>query len=222
MTYYHKQIKKIKNLGPIDCIKFKYQNKFVTFRLVDDSNETIKRLTNWRKNNRFMFGTNFEMSENRTRNWIRKNLEENSDWILFMINIDEKQYGNIGTDLYEEKNNSAILDNIMKDPSLNYSGLMTMVEKIYLRWMFDGLKLSKISGDLFSDNYKMMNLHYKCGWKIIDSIPLKKIYTEDGWRWGKMELKSEEEYGERYFWHLEITKEQLLEKFGDIEYEILY
>jgi len=221
MTYYHKQIKKIKNMGTVDCIRFKYQNKLVTLRLVDNSNETINLLTKWRKSNQFMFGTNFEMSEKRTQGWIKKNLEENSDWILFMINIDGIKYGNIGTDLYQEEENSAILDNIMKESSINYPGLMTMVEKIYLRWMFDFLKLSKISGDLFSDNYKMMNLHYKCGWKIIDSIPLKRVYNDDGWKWEEMELKSEEEYGERYFFHLEITKDKLLEKFGNIEYEIL-
>ena len=141
MTYYHKQIKKIKNMGTVDCIRFKYQNKLVTLRLVDDSNETINLLTKWRKSNQFMFGTNFEMSEKRTQGWIKKNLEENSDWILFMINIDGIKYGNIGTDLYQEEENSAILDNIMKDSSINYPGLMTMVEKIYLRWMFDFLKL---------------------------------------------------------------------------------
>ena len=222
MTHYYQQIKKIKEFDSVDYIKFKYQNKFVTFRLVDTSEETIRNLTNWRKNNRFMFGTNFEMSEKRTLDWIKNNLKERKDWILFIINIDGKQYGNMGTDLYDEKNNSAILDNIMKEPSFNYPGLMTIVEKVYLKWMFDVLKLSKISGDLFTDNYKMMNLHYKCGWKITNSIPLKKIYTEDGWKWEEMKLQSEEDYGERYFWHLEITKEKLMEKMGDIEYEILY
>lgn len=218
---YYKKIKKIKERGSIDYIKIKYGKKNVVLRLVDDSDETVHLLTEWRKVNRNMFGTNFEMSEERTKKWIQKNLNENPEWILFLIYVDNKKYGNMGTDLYDKTTNSAVLDNIMKDLKQNYPGLMTMVEKTYLRWMFDELKLSKITGDLFSDNYKMMNLHYKCGWTISDVVPLKRVYTEDGWIWGKMELKSEEEYGERYFWHLEITKEKLMKKFGNIEYEVL-
>ena len=92
MTHYYQQIKKIKEFGSVDYIKFKYQNKFVTFRLVDTSEETIRHLTNWRKNNRFMFGTNFEMSEKRTLDWIKNNLKERKDWILFIINIIIKFY----------------------------------------------------------------------------------------------------------------------------------
>ena len=221
MALYHEQIKKIKANGPIEFIKINYDGKKITLKLVDDSDETVHLLTKWRKINRYMFGTNFEMSEERTKKWIQKNLRENPEWILFMIYVDGEKYGNMGSDLYDKKTNSAILDNIMKDPNQNYPGVMTVVEKTYLRWMFDGLKLSKITGDLFSDNYKMMNLHYKCGWTIVDAVPLKRVFENGGWRWEKKELKSESEYGERYFFHLEITKERLMEKFGEIKYEIM-
>ena len=37
----------------------------------------------------------------------------------------------------------------MKDPLCNLPGAMTIVEKVYLKWMFDDLKLSKITGFLF-------------------------------------------------------------------------
>ena len=56
-------------------------------------------------------------------------------------------------------------------------------EKVYLKWMFDELKLSKIRGFLFSDNEKMMKIHTKCGWKLIEVAPIEQVKTEEGTKW---------------------------------------
>ncbi len=84
---------------------------------------------------------------------------------------------------FDEKNNSSQLDNMMKDPTFKIPGIMTIVEKVYLKWMFDCFELSKIVGYLFSDNERMMNIHKKCGWVLIDTVPLKKVFHEEGIRW---------------------------------------
>lgn len=221
MTYYHDQIRKIKNKGSVDFIKIFDAGNVITLRLVDESDETVYLLTEWRKKYRNMFGTNFKMSKEKTKQWIKKDNLDNPDQILFMIYLEDKKIGNIGTNLYDEKTNSAELYNIMKDPNLNYPGLITTIEKVYLKWMFDGLKLSKICGRLFSDNYKMMNVHLRCGWVIAGVIPLKRKFNENGWIWDKMELKSEDEWAERYNNAIELTRESLMKNFGDIKYEIL-
>jgi len=221
MTYYHDKIRKIKNKGSVDFIKIFDGGNIITLRLVDESDETVHLLTEWRKKYRNMFGTDFKMSEERTRRWIRKDNLDNPDQILFMIYLEDKKIGNIGTNLYDEKTNSAELYNIMKDPNLNYPGLITTIEKVYLKWMFDGLKLSKIRGRLFSENYKMMNVHIRCGWVIANVIPLKRKFTEDGLIWDEIELKSEDEWAERYNNAIELTRENLIKNFGDIKYEII-
>ncbi len=220
MVTYHEQIQKIKEKGNVDKIKINYLGNLISLKVVDESEDTIKLLTELRKKYRNMFATNFQMNEERTKKWVRNKLHEN-DSILFIIYANREKIGNIGTDLYDEKTNSAELDNMMKVPSCNIRGIMTVVEKVYLKWMFDYLKLSKIRGQLFSDNYKMMNAHIKCGWKTIRVLPLKKTITDDGWVWEEKKLESNDITVERCFNAIELTKEDLMQKFGDINYEIL-
>lgn len=218
MALYHEQIQKIKERGNTNIVKISYDVNQITLKLVEESEHTIKLLTDLRKKYCNMFATNFKMSEERTKKWIHNKLL-NNDSILFIVYANGKKIGNIGTDLYDEESNSAELDNMMKDPSCKINGIMTVVEKVYLKWMFDYFKLSKIRGRLFSDNYKMMNAHIKCGWKIIRVIPLKKTTTDDGWIWKEKKLESDDILGERCFNIIELTKENLIENFGDINYK---
>ena len=222
MAFYHSQLNKIKDNDVKDYIKIKYNEKSIILKLVDESNETIHLLTEWRKLYRHMFASNFQMNEKRTKEWINQKRSKDDQSILFMIYVDGEKVGNIGTDLFNENNNSVELDNMMKDPNCLERGLMTTVEKVYLKWMFDYLKVSKICGRLFADNFRMLNAHLKCGWKIIDVCPLQKEVNDDGWTWKETKLKSNEDIGERYFHVIELTKENLMEKFGDVEYEVLF
>jgi len=222
MSIYHSQISKIKERNSVDYIKIKHNEKSIILKLVDDSEETIHLLTEWRKLYRHMFASNFRMDEERTKKWINQKRSTSDQSILFMIYLDGKKVGNIGTDMFNENENSVELDNMMKDPNCQESGLMTIVEKVYLKWMFDNLKLSKICGRLFTDNFRMLNAHLACGWKIIDVSPLKKELTDEGWIWKETKLQSEDEFGERYFHVIELTREDLMKKFGGIEYEILF
>ncbi len=222
MSFYNSQISKIKESNSGDYIKIKHNNKSIILKLVDESEETIHLLTEWRKLYRHMFASNFKMDEERTKKWVNQKRSTSDQSILFMIYLDGKKVGNIGTDLFNEKENSVELDNMMKDIHCQERGLMTVVEKVYLKWMFDNLKLSKICGRLFTDNFKMLNTHLACGWKIIDVYPLKKELTDDGWIWKETKLQSEENFGERYFHVIELTREDLMKKFGDIEYEVVF
>ena len=148
MSYYEK-LKEIKNFGSVDFMKIKYQGKNVILRLVDESDETVILLTKWREMYRNNFGTDFSISEKKTREWRRKGVLENPDKIVFVIYVENRKVGIISTAEYDEKTNSAILDTMMKDPTYKLPGLMTIIEKVYLKWMFDGLNLSKITGFLF-------------------------------------------------------------------------
>lgn len=169
-----------------------------------------------------MFASNFTISEELNKKWISQKRSISDQTILFIIYLDGVKVGNIGTNLFNEKENFAELDNMMKDPNCEEKGLMTIVEKVYLKWMFDYLKLSKIRGRLFTDNFKMLNVHLECGWRIVDVLPLRREYTNDGWIWKETKLESENAFGERYFHLIELTKEKLMKNFGDINYEIMF
>ena len=220
MSYYEK-LKEIKNFGSVDFMRIKYQGKNVILRLVDESDETVILLTKWREMYRNNFGTDFSISEKKTREWLRKGVLENPDKIVFVIYVENRKIGIISTAEYDEKTNSAILDTMMKDPTYKLPGLMTTIEKVYLKWMFDELNLSKITGFLFSDNKKMMNIHQKCGWAIIDIVPIQKISTDEGTKWEKISSKLDNMKAERYFNLIELTRENLMKHFDNIEYQIL-
>ena len=94
---------------------------------------------------------------------------------------------------------------------------MTIIEKVYLKWMFDYFQLSKITGYLFSDNEKMMIIHKRCGWKLLDKVSIKKTYNEKGSIW---EIDySNQKNSERFFNIIELTKKDLMENFNDIKYK---
>ena len=221
MTYFHERLEEIKKHGSVDFLKIKFGLGEIILKLVDTSDETVSLLYNLRKKYRKMFATDFEMTEDKTRNWIKNLILENSGRILFMIYFDNKKIGCIGNGGYDEKNNSSRLDNMMKDPLCNLPGAMTIVEKVYLKWMFDDLKLSKITGFLFSDNSRMLNIHKKCGWITVDVVPIKKIFTEEETRWEEITTKPNNENVERYFNKIELTRENIMKNFDDIKYRLL-
>ena len=221
MTYFYDRLEEIKKHGSIDFLKIKFGLGEIILKLVDTSDETVSLLYNLRKKYRKMFATDFEMTEDKTRNWIKNLILGNSGRILFMIYFDNKKIGCIGNGGYDEKNNSSRLDNMMTDPLCNLPGAMTIVEKVYLKWMFDDLKLSKITGFLFSDNSRMINIHKKCGWITVDVVPIKKIFTEEETRWEEITTKSNNENVERYFNKIELTRENIMKNFDDIKYRLL-
>jgi len=107
MSYYEK-LKAIKDFGSVDFLKIKHRGKNVILRLVDESDETVTLLTKWREMYRNNFGTDFSISEQKTREWIRKGVLENPDKIVFVIYVENRKVGIISTAEYDEKTNSAI------------------------------------------------------------------------------------------------------------------
>ena len=180
-----------------------------------------KQILLQRKLYRNNFGSDFDIDENKTKKWIKNEVLLNADKIVFMIYANKQKIGIISTSDFDKQTNSAILDTLMKYPEFELTGLMTTIEKIYLKWMFDELKLSKIRGFLFSDNEKMMKIHTKCGWKLIEIAPIEQVKTEEGTKWKIITSKKSERQIERYYNLIELTRNDLMKNFNDIEYRIL-
>jgi len=206
MSFYHKQIKKLKTQKSQDIIKSTFNNKKVVLRLVDDSDETIHLLLKWRKKFWNWFDTKFEGSNEETKKWINKKILPNKERILFLIIYDGTKIGHIGLDCYNKKNNSIHITDVLRGERGFAPGLMVHVIKIYNKWIFKNLKISKIKLRVFSDAFRAINCYERCGMITTNSIPHKRIFTKDGWKWVKMKLKSDNVYAERYFNIMEISK----------------
>ena len=194
-----------------DVISFQKDNKKISLRLVDDSDETVRLLLEWRMKYWDYFDTKFEGNYERTRKWIKEDLIKNPNRILFLIFSDNTKIGHIGIDHYDDSKNLAQIQNVLLGtknglpPNTMEDVLISMFE-----WMFDELGLSKIQLNVFSDNFKAINLYEKCQMVTINSIPLKRNYTDDGWKWEELKERKKEEYPERWFNLMEISKEFFL------------
>jgi hypothetical protein len=207
LTDYNNKIKKIKKSNSKSFIKFDYQKNQIELKLVDTSNETVLLITNWRKKYRMMFLTDFTITEQHTKEWI-KNIICNDNRILFMIYLNGEKVGTIGTASYESEQNCAQLDNLMKNPTCSIPWLIPIVEIAYLKWMFEYFDLSMIKGILFLDNFPSLNLHLNCGFKIVKKIPVEKIILKSSSVW--KEIKNKNVKPKRYLNEINIVKKDLL------------
>ena len=222
MAHFHDKLKQIKNLSDIDLVEFNIGDSVATFRVVDDSTETVKLLSKWRDTHSNAFFDKFKVTEERTKMWIHRQILDLPDRVLFMIILNGQKVAHMGIDSYDEHDNSAKLSNILRGVREDYPGLMLKGEIALSKLMFEHLKLSKVKVSMWSDNYKSVNLHAsKLGCNAVDNRPFKRVFTDDGWRWEKTNLNSESEYGERYELLMEITPEQFYalhkNKLQDIE-----
>jgi len=198
MSKYNKKIAELKNSKNKDVIKLEYLGKPTFLRIVDDSDETIQLLTKWRNDNWDGYPTKFEPTFESTQVYLKKIIKDENQ-ILFLIIHDDKKIGHIGIAYFDESDDCIWLENIVKGDSNMAPGIMEYVENLFLKWIFDEFNNSKIKGYIFSDNYKTIRLHEKCGWLTLKSIPLKREFSKEGWKWIPTKLSSNEEYGERYF-----------------------
>ena len=196
------------NPGPVNNIRTVAAQRII--------NAMISRVLCFKTGSGFFFSI-FEITLEKTKKWIQNDILNDPTRIQFMIFLDDKKIGNIGHGVHPKNNDLVVFTSMIKSPNLTFPGLMTVIEKVYLRWIFEKLMSQKIFGELFSDNTSMMKVHLKCGWKKISKFTMNKIPTEGGWRW----IKAEKNDGEREMTAIEITKEELLSNFGSINYKIL-
>lgn len=205
MSHFHKCIKEIKESNS-DFITIKIGNESIVLRSVDNSEETISLLTEWRNKFWDSFASKFEATKDRTRSWIQSQIMQNPNRILFLIHIADQKIGHIGIFLYDESQKIVEIDNVLRGIRDGNPRLMEKVTKYIIRWIFDDLLLEKIRLRVFSDNYKAINLYERCHMLTVGSIPLKRIFTNDGWKWEPTTIK-ENQYAERYHNIMEITRE---------------
>lgn len=210
ISKYNKKIAELKNSKNKDILNLNYLGKSTFLRIVDDSDETIQLLTKWRINNWDGYTTKFQPTFESTKVYLNKIIKDENK-ILFLIIHDEKKIAHMGISYYDEDDDCIWLENWVKDNSNVAPGIMEYVEKLFLKWIFDKFNNSKVKAFIFSDNFKTIRLHEKCGWLTLKSIPLKREFSKEGWKWIPTKLSSDEEYGERYY--LIMCKENLEKRF---------
>lgn len=205
MTLYHDKLRELKNKPSLDFAKIPISEKTVLLRVIDDSDENIELLTKWRNQFWDAFPEKFTATVSGTKKWLKEQVFEKDDRILFMILLNNQKIGHIGTYRYDKDRNSAEIDNVVRAVRSDTPGVMEKVTNHLIVWLLNDLGLDKVRLKVFSDNYKAINLYERCGMLTVGMIPLKRVYTNHGWKWEEIELRNEQ-YADRYFSVMEVGK----------------
>ncbi len=141
---------------------------------ISDNSEIIRFITKWRKYYAENFLTQFKVTEERTKNWLDTYIVKRDDKILFMIETrDKKVIGHIGI-IFKEDYLVGELDNVIKDKNCKVPGIMTYTLKTLINFLFNFLKLEKLTLRVFSDNLNARSLYSRCGFFKSKEVELKK------------------------------------------------
>lgn len=209
MNKLENKIRKLKEDFENKSLRFQSNKNVIELIPVKISQENIKLISKWRKENWRGFLTKFKVTEMGTGLWL-ENIWKDTDRILFLIVINKKKIGHIGIYKYNKKSKSVSIDSVLKGIKVSEKKIMEKVLDILFNWIFRELKLTKIQLEVFSDNFKAINLYERAGMLTICSVPLKKVELLDGWVWEKTKLKKNK-IGERYLNQMEIKKNDFLE-----------
>ena len=101
--------------------------------------------------------------------------------VIFLVN--ENKIGHIGLTDYDMGNDSVKIMSVVKGENVFFPRLMEYVGKNLINWIFYELNISTVKVRVFSDNYKAINMNERIGMLTVDSIPMKKEKTLDGFSW---------------------------------------
>lgn len=159
----------------------------------------------------YSFGSKFEPNKKRTEKWLKEQIIENKNRILFLILYNNKKIGHIGLCNFNKSKNSGEIDNVLRGSKIGSHNIMEIALGCIFQLGFEHFKLSKIWLKVFSDNYKAINLYERVGLLTINSIPIKRFFVKDGWNWRETKLRKNV-IPERFFNIMEISKQDFRNK----------
>lgn len=182
--------------------------KVARLRLITSNftDKEVKLLAEWREANAEWFFTKFKVTKKRTKKWLKEQVINAGDRILFWIQaLNGSLIGHLGLYPFDFKKQSCEIDNVIRGRQNIMPGIMTLATKTLLNWSFSVLGLKAVTLRVFSDNERAIALYERCGFEKVRDIPLKKIIKGDTFQWVEISIKPKKKV-ERYFAQYRITK----------------
>lgn len=147
-----------------------------------DDIQIITLLANWRKKVQHWFPTQFNITEQGTKNWLQNGIIQKPDRILFMIKVNKDFIGHIGLNRFQFNKKIAVLDNVIRG-NKKYKGIMTTAINTLMQWGRDELGIKGYTLLTHSDNSAALALYKKLGFEEIKRIPLTQKIFADRTEW---------------------------------------
>ena len=155
----------------------------VTWGHVSDQ-DLIERLAHWRERDMEWFPTQFRVTHEGTRDWLRDSLLEQASRVMFLVvDADDRAgpaFGHFGfDDLHDPLGIAQLSNTCVGERSRMPSGAMEVVERALIAWARRELGVSGFWGVGFIDNIATIRLHDRLGQRHYARIPLRRRVLGD-------------------------------------------
>lgn len=165
--------------------------------------DCVELLDRWREENPTLSAARFPITHERTEKWITETIIRNDRRIVFMIQaLDGRYIGHMGLKEICIEQSSALIDMVVRGVKEIMPGLMGYAMEALVRWGKQELGLEHISVMVLWDNPKGIRFYSRCGFKEEETIPLKKIETENEVNWIPYRDMSFD--AEKYYLHMRL------------------
>ncbi|MCL4418665.1 MAG: GNAT family N-acetyltransferase [Patescibacteria group bacterium] len=148
-----------------------------------ESSEDIGKLAAWRKKHNWWFPAQFKVTVEGTKKWLDNLIFLQKDRLLFMVETPSGiPFGHMGFFRFDFKDRSCEVDNIVRGENIK-PGAMTPALKALIEWAFSTLKIRTLYLTTYYDNERATVLYERCGFRILEKIPLKKIKEGNIVKW---------------------------------------
>ena len=138
-------------------------------------NELITKLSQWRTENAFAYPTQFPVTVEGTKSWLRTQILDAKDRILFLV-LDQhgKSVGHLGFANAINDEEEIEIDNVVRGIKHAQPGIMSKAMKLLLSWAEEILLPRSIYLRVMDDNKHAIEFYRKLGFKDDQLIPLRK------------------------------------------------
>lgn len=146
--------------------------------------ECVRLISKWRRENPSLSNSIFEVTDDRTEQWIDRLILDRKDRLFFFIDeLDGKHIGHIAFSSFDYENQTAEIDAVLRGEKGNVDGIMTFTIRAMIRWLRENVELRYIQLRVNDDNKRAINLYHRCGFKEVSRIPLYRRELKDEIRW---------------------------------------
>lgn len=140
----------------------------------------IKDMSKWRSDNSYVYPTQFPVTEEGTKKWLRSQVVDNPSRVLFLL-VDNfgNRIGHLGYANCLNNTGKMEIDNVVRGVSNVCPGIMTNAMMALLDWADEKLLPKKIYLKVFDDNNKAIAFYKKLGFKSEGKVPLRKKENDD-------------------------------------------
>lgn len=173
---------------------------------IEQEEEFVKLLAKWRKENWNAYPTVFKVTVEGTKKWIKSQLLERKDRILFILyTLDNEPIGHLGLSNLDFSRKEGEIDNVVRGRESILYGIMTSAMETIAKFSFERLSLERLFLRVFLDNDRAIKLYERCGYKRVREIPLNKRIEGNTVVYDEI-YKGENKEIDRYFLLMELKK----------------